>query len=770
MNNTIYETREEENRLIDGYSYSVFVVGLGGVVINIYYYQLLVESRQDVLFTDYKILHPHLPMALRMTSHLLLGVVRIFSKKVKYLSDDCNEAVVRIKTITTTKSASAGITLTQTKEDEEALVIAQPKPSTITQQIDEYLRGITKLDDLVVDKFYESKKFQELYEQEMGKQGGQDTVIAFPTPVKGKKPAPVDSTLLDEPTVNEEEEEEEEVLTPSSIMDGERDKDADEQVEGEIARLNATLSPQESEFSVWMKDFHPDEVVMRGAERPALSVTPRKSKPHVKDVSMSLDEDSSDGSIGDLMEQGEEDDESSLNQSSFDFKADEVEFDPNSVFKNMDYSMSEEQESLSKRGQEEEDDLLLAEDNDKPIKFLDESIGGERDQPMDDGGFGDPTLVTTTTTTLAQLNTPARLRLARLETKIRVHRRRPQDLVTSRDQLASQPQTFKARIQQSKGLKHSLLAPIRQTMSNKILSHFRDIIQTKYPVVLIDEDAKLMDYLKTSKVHKALQNYRQDATNNFTDDRVCEGLGLPKSRDMNITLDSFDLKEQVILSKVQGHIEEELGISPTKRRKFDAVPKDKQDEILGDISSEWDQILNTLKRSPTKSSHSSEESLVFPTDIFKNNDNDDNQIPQVEDYPGDGDFGGVGGGFDEPPPFSPIEQMQTPQSSKTPLAPGIGSWTPRTASMHKVLDNYYNVNHTSTIDFFKMVEGKKQTRMAVAGSFYEILVLTTKGLVQVEQTEPYQDISIKKTNTFDNTLHFNREFDDDLDSPYQTKK
>ena len=36
-------------------------------------------------------------MALRTTGHLLLGVVRIYSRKAKYLLADCNEAFVKIK-------------------------------------------------------------------------------------------------------------------------------------------------------------------------------------------------------------------------------------------------------------------------------------------------------------------------------------------------------------------------------------------------------------------------------------------------------------------------------------------------------------------------------------------------------------------------------------------------------------------------------------------------------------------------------------------------
>lgn len=36
-------------------------------------------------------------MALRTTGHLLLGIVRIYSRKAKYLLADCNEAFLKLK-------------------------------------------------------------------------------------------------------------------------------------------------------------------------------------------------------------------------------------------------------------------------------------------------------------------------------------------------------------------------------------------------------------------------------------------------------------------------------------------------------------------------------------------------------------------------------------------------------------------------------------------------------------------------------------------------
>ncbi|KAL9236546.1 hypothetical protein vseg_011200 [Gypsophila vaccaria] len=44
----------------------------------------------DIPSTVERIIYPEVPIALRMSGHLLLGVVRIYSKKVDYLHHDCN--------------------------------------------------------------------------------------------------------------------------------------------------------------------------------------------------------------------------------------------------------------------------------------------------------------------------------------------------------------------------------------------------------------------------------------------------------------------------------------------------------------------------------------------------------------------------------------------------------------------------------------------------------------------------------------------------------
>lgn len=51
----------------------------------------------DIASSVESITNPVVPLALRVSGHLLLGVVRIYSRKVKYLMQDCTEALVKIK-------------------------------------------------------------------------------------------------------------------------------------------------------------------------------------------------------------------------------------------------------------------------------------------------------------------------------------------------------------------------------------------------------------------------------------------------------------------------------------------------------------------------------------------------------------------------------------------------------------------------------------------------------------------------------------------------
>lgn len=51
----------------------------------------------DIAASVDSIVHPTVPLALRVSGHLLWGVVRIYSKKVHYLLHDCHQAVLKLK-------------------------------------------------------------------------------------------------------------------------------------------------------------------------------------------------------------------------------------------------------------------------------------------------------------------------------------------------------------------------------------------------------------------------------------------------------------------------------------------------------------------------------------------------------------------------------------------------------------------------------------------------------------------------------------------------
>lgn len=71
-------------------------------------------SKQNVLQTNIEnsvhaiVDQGQAPLALRLTGQLLLGVVRIYSRKARYLLDDCNEAILKIKMVRLRRLCRAG--------------------------------------------------------------------------------------------------------------------------------------------------------------------------------------------------------------------------------------------------------------------------------------------------------------------------------------------------------------------------------------------------------------------------------------------------------------------------------------------------------------------------------------------------------------------------------------------------------------------------------------------------------------------------------------
>ena len=53
----------------------------------------------DIVESVDSVLNPSAPLALRVSGHLMLGIVRIYSRKVKYLMADCTEAMWKVSVL-----------------------------------------------------------------------------------------------------------------------------------------------------------------------------------------------------------------------------------------------------------------------------------------------------------------------------------------------------------------------------------------------------------------------------------------------------------------------------------------------------------------------------------------------------------------------------------------------------------------------------------------------------------------------------------------------
>jgi cohesin complex subunit SCC1 len=91
----------------------------------------------DIASSVESITNPVVPLALRVSGHLLLGIVRIYSRKVKYLMQDCTEALVKIKMAYANNTNSSMIDLDGTNRDRTSGSSA--KDTTVIANFGEYM-------------------------------------------------------------------------------------------------------------------------------------------------------------------------------------------------------------------------------------------------------------------------------------------------------------------------------------------------------------------------------------------------------------------------------------------------------------------------------------------------------------------------------------------------------------------------------------------------------------------------------------------------------
>jgi cohesin complex subunit SCC1 len=96
-------------------------------------------ARPQIFATDISqsctdIMNPSVPLALRLSGHLLLGVVRIYSRKVKYVLNDCTEAMIKLQMAFTGANNSGS----SSKGDRELLTDQDAPTNNLVSNFGEY--------------------------------------------------------------------------------------------------------------------------------------------------------------------------------------------------------------------------------------------------------------------------------------------------------------------------------------------------------------------------------------------------------------------------------------------------------------------------------------------------------------------------------------------------------------------------------------------------------------------------------------------------------
>jgi cohesin complex subunit SCC1 len=93
----------------------------------------------DIASSVESITNPVVPLALRVSGHLLLGIVRIYSRKVKYLMHDCTEALVKIKMAYANNTNNSMIDLDGTTTARDRTSGSSAKDAAVIANFGEYM-------------------------------------------------------------------------------------------------------------------------------------------------------------------------------------------------------------------------------------------------------------------------------------------------------------------------------------------------------------------------------------------------------------------------------------------------------------------------------------------------------------------------------------------------------------------------------------------------------------------------------------------------------
>ncbi|KAF2073384.1 hypothetical protein CYY_005297 [Polysphondylium violaceum] len=693
-----------------------------------------------------KILHPHLPLALRMSSHLLLGVVRIFSKKAKYLLSDCTEAVVKLKGLSKTVSK---IDLPSEKVDPHSLLTAGPRATdskpVVYQEVDKFLRNID-IRDLVVDPYYDPNKLNPEPKPPYPPEIMESTEMEYEEPgsvspkrFKSNELREAEPVALRTPESEQQQKQKDAFKTPESMT------------KSLLGELEAGFNPLQ--FDVTPYTPPPMPAIPTGGTPTTPGMLNFNQMTGVDDVLQLPD--------------FPQDDQAPLAHDDY----------PNIAG---GYDDDDRREPLPEGPEEEQP--MIGVDGAAPAPAT-EALTDQQIKDQLQNKFGQTPAAAAAT---AEPKEPKKRRSTTTLSSQML--RKYSNIKTLCDRSGLSTESISKKKQTSP--KQKILEPIRKGMSKAFESFFKKNLQYKYPNHLLVSECNELSFIRNKKAYNIMMEADVKDQVMESNQITFNDLGIPTFGGTNAQEEQSI--EEAFVKSVNNRIIAEhkqpnktLVAQPLSEEEQKLVDKNKKQtherEVLGLPFSFFDPNERyDLRSAPGMETISPEFGAPIhdeppqPQPQHREDEEDERRNEPLPESP----RGEVPmGGYDEDVPYLPemelpqfpYENMEEPELEEhkrreSLLAKQIEQqkemqekriWSKKTASTHTILENYFNARPANEpIQFLNdmlQVTTQNKSRAVAAGIFYELLILKTKTLVDLEQSEPFGEISISKTELFDHT-------------------
>ncbi|KYQ90793.1 hypothetical protein DLAC_09432 [Tieghemostelium lacteum] len=681
--------------------------------------------KQDIPKAINQILHPHLPMALRMTSHLMLGVVRIFSKKTKYLLADCSEAVTKLKGLNRVKSKTKVDLPVIEQVDPQSLLTSGPRQQDsakpqVYKDVDRFLRNID-ITDLVVDAFYDPSKLNPEHKKTVD-------YSEFRSP--------------DQPGL------------------------------GQVGFQSESGELAESS----LKKHKKDEMELR--DDGSIPLFPKKTPTDELEPPSTVDSINKQAKLDPLLG-------STWNRSS-----DSISTPQDLTYKDSETVVFHHDFQGIIDFNDQVQDQVSSPQKQKPPPSSSPPVEKELDSDKSSDVEGDGK---TTETPAGSAAKKTRKRISRNSLSAKDIRRfdQPRGLLAERTTLPFNQSVVISKTNELSP-KHQLLAPIRIAMAEKLQKFYRDTLQHSIPAIVGINMVLPLGYLRAKRSFNVVTETNRENGFLSSNQRSVKDLGIPEFTDYNSAEEKN--REKILLASLN---DRDLESERTPASVPTVLPENADDKMVYDLLLEEIKLRgehgspliykpltaldsrldsrDSLLRKTTPgqltdiSPYKAVPNVIIDKTPLKSLRELENQVfPDIgtpqPDY-NDLDFIPGQAQIHTPQPQVPFqpddefEEQLTDKEAKEKTLREIREkqsenrkkvWTKNTAKVHSILDKKFK--QLPTVNFINdVLTNETKIRTKAAGIFYELLILKTKDLIQLNQSEPYGDITIEKAPDFDHT-------------------